>query len=114
MMGGDLPTLDDLSLKLLGNEEMIACNQNGVMGRLVTELDSLEVWSTPERDTENQWIGVFNRSSKDKAVSLTPEFLGLTNNYILDDIWGEQPLKPGQAHAITGDGVLFLKANRIL
>ena len=35
MMGGDLPTLDDFSLELITNKEMIACNQNGVMGKLI-------------------------------------------------------------------------------
>ena len=35
MVGGDLPTMDEFSLRLITNAEMIACNQNGVMGRLV-------------------------------------------------------------------------------
>ena len=113
MMGGDLPTLDDFSLKLLGNEEMIACNQNGVMGKLITEQDSLEVWSTPERDTDNQWIGVFNRNSRARKVSITPGFLELPGSYSLKDIWNEQPLETVQACTIPGGGVLFIKANRI-
>ena len=43
-MGGDLPTSDSLSFALITNKEMLACNQNGVMGKLISEKDSLEVW----------------------------------------------------------------------
>lgn len=37
MMGGDLPSLDDFALKLITDREMLACNQNGVMGSLVVD-----------------------------------------------------------------------------
>lgn len=38
MIGGDLPTMDDYSFKLLTNRDMIMCNQNGKWGNLFTKI----------------------------------------------------------------------------
>lgn len=31
MMGGDLPTIDSFSLKLITKNEVLKCNQNGII-----------------------------------------------------------------------------------
>jgi len=54
MVGGDLTTMDGYSLRLLTDPDMLACNQNGVMGRLVREAEGLEVWLTAERGEDRR------------------------------------------------------------
>lgn len=49
MMGGNLLTVDKFTLSLLTNKEMIACNQNSVMGSLKYENDKIEIWNTPKK-----------------------------------------------------------------
>ena len=111
MMGGDLPTLDDFSLELITNGEVIACNQNGVMGSLVFEEDGVEVWNAPEKGTEHGWIGLFNREDHARSVALSPVQTGLaeTGSYGLFNIWADQPTALGAEFEIPPHGVLFLR-----
>jgi hypothetical protein len=113
MMGGDLPTLDEFSLKLITDEDILECNQNGVMGRLVYEADGIEIWNTPKKNTNDGWIGIFNRTEMSKSVSLTPENLGLDAaiNYTLQDIWNAGVLSKLN-FSINPDGVVFLKYSK--
>ncbi len=110
MMGGDLPTLDDFSLKLITDEEMIACNQNGVMGHLVYEKDGIEIWNTPKKNSENGWIGIFNRTSEVNEISLKTADLGLdaAQTYDLENIWEESKVS-ALDFSVSSNGVVFLK-----
>ncbi len=77
MVGGDLPTLDEFSHSLLTNTDMIACNQNGVMGVNIYRQNNTEVWQTLQKtDPRKGWIGIFNRSGSDQAITLTRQDLG--------------------------------------
>lgn len=111
MMGGALLGLDDFSLKLLTNREMIACNQNGMMGAVLSDKDGLFVAKTPEQNSDNGWIGIFNRNTKPLEVKLTAELLGLSRlgEHSLHDIWEGKNLKEGQEYRIASDGVLFIR-----
>ena len=116
MFGGDLPSLDDHSLKLVTNKEMIACNQNGVMGKLVGEGKGVEVWLAPQKARKlTGWIGVFNRTGQANTVTLTPELLGLKGSGRLTcrDIWTDETFtltaKTAPEAAIEPNGVIFLR-----
>ena len=115
MVGGDLPTMDGFSLRLLTDPDMLACNQNGVMGKLVSAKDGIEVWKTPETGQKTRgWVDVFNRTDRLKTVVLTPAFLGLETGAKLYDVWkGRKEHKLTDATAIeidvNPDGVLFLR-----
>ena len=116
MFGGDLPTLDAHSLALITNKDMIACNQNGVMGKLVGESKGVEVWLTPRKGAKFAgWVGVFNRTDKAQAVTLTPGLLGLKGfgSLTCRDIWTNEtfilPAKTAPTAAIEPYGVIFLR-----
>ncbi|MFC2080003.1 glycoside hydrolase family 27 protein [Bacteroidota bacterium] len=114
MMGGDLPTLDEFSLKLITNKEMLECNQNGVMGSLVHDKDDIEIWLTPETKSKGGWIGVFNRSDTQKAITLTSEAMGInTSNYLLRDIWNNISLSLDNVYDIAANGVIFVRYSKI-
>ncbi|MEQ8418715.1 MAG: glycoside hydrolase family 27 protein [Arenibacter algicola] len=111
MMGGDLPTLDDFSFTLITNEEIIACNQNGIMGHLVYDKKNLEIWNTPKKGNENGWIGVFNRSKNAQSILPTPTELGLSSDkeYALVDIWNQEVLDLKNSLTIQPNGAVFIK-----
>jgi len=94
MMGGDLPTLDEFSLKLITDKNVIECNQNGAMGSLVYEEAGIEIWKTQKKDSKDAWIGIFNRTEEGKSISLIPEKIGLdaTAAIKLQDIWNEKEI----------------------
>lgn len=114
MMGGDLPTLDDFSLKLITNKEMLECNQNGVMGHLVHESKDLEVWQSPKKGSKDGWIGVFNLSDKDIQLGITKELIGLDfDEFDLYDIWHDTSLRFEDQKNIPANGVIFIRYTKV-
>ncbi len=114
MMGGDLPTLDKFSLALITNSDILKCNQNGIMGSLVYEKDSVEIWNAPHRNTDAGWVGIFNRSHSTKSLQLTADELNIDSkkDYHIYDIWGEKDLNKFD-FIINPNGVVFLKYNSL-
>lgn len=115
-MGGDLPTTDDFSFALLTDPAMLACNQNGVVGRLVHDAGGIEVWRAPQRGIDNAgWLGIFNRTTEGRAIALTGADLGLPpERPHLHDIWRDRPLGAPAQHeplrlGIGPDGVVFCR-----
>ncbi len=109
MMGGGLPTLDDFSLKLITDKDMIECNQNGIMGSLKYDADGIEIWNTPKKDSNHGWLGIFNRTEGIKSISLENVDLGFDNNiqYVLRDVWNEKTVATLDFD-INPNGVVFL------
>jgi hypothetical protein len=93
MMGGDLPTSDEFSYELLTNKEMLACNQNGVTGKLVYSKDSIEIWKTPNRtNLAEGWIGIFNRTNKSKSIQLSLSDFNMKHSLSLYNVWQQKEL----------------------
>jgi len=116
MMGGNLPNLDEFSLQLLTNRDMLACNQNGVMGTLMRDQASVEIWRTGQRgSTTLGWAGVFNRTDKEAKIELSPQMLGLpaSSRIQIRDVWNEKSLVLDQAKPMPAllppHGAIFLR-----
>lgn len=124
IIGGDLLTMDDFSKSLLTNREMLACNQNGVMGVNVYRAGNLDVWLTPHRDNPRMgWIGIFNRTKTDRKVTLTKQDLGFIafeesynlmpagQDFQLKDVWSGETITIKDKHTFTlpEEGVTFFK-----
>lgn len=110
--GGSLVSIDDFSLRLLTNQEMLACNQNGVMGRLLLEKEGLEIWTVKEKDRNAGWIGVFNRNAWLKDYILNEKEFGLDKDatYLFFNIWeNKTPVDLGETIHISANGVLFIR-----
>jgi len=110
MMGGDLPTLDDFSLKLITDKNVLECNQNGVMGNLVFEKEGIEIWKTPNQNGKGGWIGIFNRNKVDKSISLKHADFGsdFVQSAQLFDVWKNNKVS-SLDFKINANGVVFLK-----
>ncbi len=115
MVGGDLPTMDGFSLRLLTDPDMLACNQNGVMGKLVSENDGIEVWHSPEKGAKQKgWVGIFNRTDRVKTFDLSPSNTNLKAGSEIYNIWkGRKAYKLDATTThpidINPDGVIFLR-----
>lgn len=118
-IGGDLPTMDEFSKKLLLNKEMLACNQNGVMGFNVYKKENIEIWITPHKNEPGKgWLGIFNRSKNKVNVHLSSKELALAENkkYQLFDIWKNKNFELNQERkvfSIPAAGVIFLKFEQV-
>lgn len=116
MMGGMLASLDRDSLQLLTNRDMIACNQNGVVGHLTSNGKYLQCWKTPQKSNSGRsgWVAVFNRSSEKNSGGIGLKDLGLKGEkkYRLHDIWGNKPFKPGKVD-LDPNGCIFIAYEEI-
>ncbi|MGL5020298.1 MAG: glycoside hydrolase family 27 protein [Luteolibacter sp.] len=115
MIGGDLPTMDGFSMRLITDPEMLACNQNGVMGKRVSFNDGIDVWKTPQKRTDQKgWVGAFNRTDRHRTFKLTPESIGLKGKVTAKSVWNGHKEYQVSAESpveidINPDGVLFLR-----
>ena len=99
---------------------MLACNQNGVTGKLVKRIsnyaEKVDVWKTNHKTRAGEgWIGVFNRNSYMDMVSFKKEELGLNQgeSYQLYDIWGQKIIEDQETFIIEipADDVVFIRYN---
>jgi hypothetical protein len=114
-MGGELRTSDEFSFELITNRDMLACNQNGIMGRLKYRKEGIEVWSAESATVQGVgWVGIFNRNETDWQISLTiTEQLGIADAEKIEliNIWNEPHMERAEGMirtTIGADGVLFL------
>jgi alpha-galactosidase len=105
MMGGNLPGTDEESFRLLTDPELLACNQNGVTGKLVTYTDWTSTWLTPHRTKPGAgWFGIFNRDGVNaREVTFHPP------SGRLFDIWNRRELTPPVCLTLPPDEVLFVR-----
>jgi hypothetical protein len=124
IIGGDLLTMDAFSKSLLTNKEMLACNQNGVMGVNVYRASNVDVWITPNKTNPNEgWIGIFNRTTSNRNITLSKLDLGLVAfqesynleavraSVLLTDVWTGKTItiSDKQTFALSAEGVAFYK-----
>jgi len=79
------------------------------MGHLVYEDKGVEAWNAPRKNSEDGWIGIFNRRDTDKSIFLEQADLGLDQaaNYQLRDVWCEAAVT-SLDFRINPNGEIFL------
>lgn len=121
-MGGTLISSPKVVFELITNADMLACNQNGVTGELVTRIsnyrESVDIWKTPHKTNKSEgWIGVFNRNAYIELIKFDKEELGLNNDvtYKLYDIWGKRIIEDAESFIfeIPGNDVIFIRYNEV-
>ena len=104
--GGVLYSMDDYSLSLLTHPDILECNQNGIVGKLVNRKGKIDVWLTPRKGSGLKaqgsglraqgsglraqgsglkaqgsgegWIGVYNRDGENEiSIDIDIRDLGL-------------------------------------
>ena len=93
ILGCNLPDLDDWTLSLLTNDEVLAIDQDalGLAAKRVSQKDGLEVWVKNLKDGSKA-IGLFNRSDADTQVTAKWSDIGLTDQQKVRDVWEHKDL----------------------
>ena len=93
IFSGDITRLDDFTLSLLSNDEVIDVDQDplGKPGRRMAIDGELEVWA---RDLEDgsMAVGLFNRGEEPATVTARWCDLGLKGGRTVRDLWRQQDL----------------------
>ena len=109
----DMTRLDDFTLNLLTNDEVIEVNQDplGRQAGRITQEGTREVWAKPMEDG-SMAVGLFNRSQREQTVTVTWSDLGITGQQSVRDLWRQKDLGKftGQFQAQVGrHGVVLVK-----
>ena len=99
MIGCDLSQIDDFTLNLLTNDEVIAVNQDplGKQGRLIIQENGFDIW-VKELADGSKAVGIFNLSPKeldfdpDKELTLSWNKIGLSGSQSVRDLWKQEDL----------------------
>ncbi|HEY8964842.1 MAG TPA: glycoside hydrolase family 27 protein [Candidatus Methylacidiphilales bacterium] len=114
ILGANLTDLDDETMKLLTNDEVLAVDQDslGQAARRVVQKDQTEVWVKPVKGGAKA-IGLFNRGDKAATVTLDWKAAELNGAMTLRDLWQQKNLGSfGDTYSveIPPHGVLLLLA----
>ncbi len=103
MIGGSLISMDDESRAMLTDSAFIACNQNGVPGRIVHETGALAVLTTTRKGTKDRgWIAVLNTGNNTETLKLTPGMLGHDRTIACERVWERESFTiTREGHAVT-------------
>jgi alpha-galactosidase len=86
IMGGDLRKLDDFTLSLLTNDEVLAVNQHGVGSRELFRIDGLAAWSA-ESQRHGTYIAAFNLRDTPASIPIELAQLGISGSARVRDLW---------------------------
>jgi hypothetical protein len=106
MIGTDLPQIDDATLSLLTNDEVLSLEKNSHGAFLVTKDENQCVWASYGKGCPAKGMGVnvalFNLSDEEREVSVRLcEIQGISEskNYSVRDLWQKKDLFPLQGDA---------------
>jgi alpha-galactosidase len=113
IFSGDITRLDDFTLGLLTNDEIIDVDQDplGRPGRRIKKDGTLEVWARPLSDG-SLVVGLFNRGDGLKTMTVEWKDLGLTGPQEVRDLWRQKDVGvfEGSFEAAVGrHGVLMVR-----
>jgi alpha-galactosidase len=113
LIGCDMSQLDDFTLNLLTNDEVLAVDQDASAKPAVKAWDKegIEVW-TKELQDGSKVVGIFKLNAKPSMVTLPFSGVGLAGRQRLRDLWRQKDLG-GHTNSFTTEvpthGVVLLK-----
>ncbi|MFN8239393.1 MAG: NPCBM/NEW2 domain-containing protein [Bacteroidales bacterium] len=116
IFSGDITRMDDFTLALLTNDEVIEVDQDplGKPGYRVSKNGDLEVWKR-ELEDGSIAVGLFNRGEGKVKVTATWDELGINGTKTVRDLWRQKDLGKydGKFSArVPRHGVVLLKITR--
>lgn len=96
-MGGDLTKLDDFTLSLLTNDEVLAVNQRSTGNRQLFNRDGLVAWIADTPELKDKYVALFNTRNADtnkSAVKVSAKIseLGFNGEISVRDLWAQKDL----------------------
>ncbi|MGB8353245.1 MAG: glycoside hydrolase family 27 protein [Chthoniobacteraceae bacterium] len=113
ILGCNLPDMDDWTLSLVANDEVLAIDQDalGRGAKRVSQKEGLEIWVKDLKDGAKA-IGLFNRSDADAQITFKWGDAGLSGQQKVRDLWEQKDLDgaPDQiTKVVPKHGVVLLK-----
>ncbi|MDD5509095.1 MAG: family 43 glycosylhydrolase, partial [Bacteroidales bacterium] len=93
LLGCDLTRLDDFTLNLITNDEVLAIDQDALGQQATLQIieEEIQVWVKSLEDGSRA-VGVFNLGDHSRKYDLDLKKLGLTENQAVRDLWRQKDL----------------------
>ena len=102
MIGGELPLMDDWTLSLLTNPEVIEVDQRSTNNHPVVTTDKTVAWLADSSLKDSKYLAVFNISEGDATLRYDWKDLGLTGKaYTLRNLWERKDMAPANSMMVT-------------
>ena len=116
LLGCDLSALDEFTLNLLTNDEVIDINQDplGKQAKKISGDEKFQIWMKDLEDGSKA-VGLFNLSINPKKYELVLKQLGLEGKYTVRDVWQQKDIAKGKekiAVDLPLHGVLLFKISK--
>lgn len=113
ILSGDITRLDDFTLSLLTNDEIIEVDQDalGKPGYRVSKVGDAEVWIRQMEDGSHA-VGLFNRSRNEIAITASWKDLDISGKQKVRDLWRQKELgefKDKFTSIVPAHGVVMLR-----
>ncbi len=117
LLGCDLSKLDEFTISLLSNDEVLDINQDALakQAKRVKGDRSFQLF-VKELEDGSKAVGLFNLSELPMPYTLKMEELNLVGNYVFRDVWRQKDLaKKGNTFSteIPPHGVVLLKISKL-
>ena len=108
--------LDDFTLSLLTNDEVIEVNQDpaGKPVQRVVRAENLEVWYKPMEDGSLA-VGLFNRGDKEAEINIPWADLGIKGKHKVRDLWRQKDLgvyEDSFSSKVNSHGVVLVRVEK--
>jgi alpha-galactosidase len=113
LIGCDMAQLDDFTLGLLTNDEVLEVNQDplGKQAALLVKKGNLEIWAKDMEDGSKA-VGLFNRGRIESDVTVKWSDLGITGRQVVRDLWRQKDLGTFETEftaPVARHGVVFIR-----
>ncbi len=113
ILSGDITRLDDFTLSLLTNDEIIEVDQDvmGKPGYRVSKDGEIEVWIRPLEDGSHA-VGLFNRGKTETMITAYWTDLGISGKQKVRDLWRQKDIgnfKDKFATSVAKHGVVMIR-----
>ncbi len=112
LIGCDLTQMDDFTLALLMNPEVLEINQDqlGSQARRVRVAGKTEVWARELADGSVA-VALFNRSRGPEKMAFMLEEIGLPGATKMRDVWGRKAIEKGPVE-VAGHGAVLVRVGK--
>ncbi len=113
LIGCDLTRLDDFTLNLLTNDEVLEIDQDPLGKQATPKIikDNIQVW-VKDLEDGNKAVGIFNLGSETEKYSLNFSEIGIKSNAKIRDLWRQQNIgsyKEKFETSVPSHGVVLIK-----
>lgn len=125
ILGADMTKLDEFTLQLLTNPEVLAVNQASTANRQFSRRDDLIVWTAEVPNSSDRYVALFNAQGstipydlpENNPVSVSLTDFGIAGKASVRDLWNKKDLgvfsgKFSQAIPLHGAGLFRVSPQR--